>query len=180
MSGLVSTTQGLESYALTDSYLDQTIAFIVPDYNRELFSSKESILSQKTLRIGYMNSYYESKIKHLLPNVELVKLESPRTYFKGEIDDMDALLFSAEAGSAWTIIYPSFNVSVLQPNIIRLPSSYPIVNDDNWVLFVNTWLELKEKDGTIDRLFNHWIEGQGANIVEPRWSVMKDVLHWVE
>jgi ABC-type amino acid transport substrate-binding protein len=139
MSGLVATTQGLESYALTNSHMDQTIAFIVPDYNRDLFSSKASILNQKNLKIGYMNSYFESKIKNFLPNAELVKLASPRPYFKGEIKDMDALLFSAEAGSAWTIIYPSFNVSVLQPNIIKLPSTYPIVKDDSWVLFVNTF-----------------------------------------
>lgn len=180
MSGLVATTRGLENYALTNSHMDQTIAFIVPDHNRELFSSKESILNQKDLRVGYLNSYFESKIKNFLPNAELVKLDSPRPYFKGEIEGMDALLFSAEAGSAWTIIYPSFNVSVLQPNMIKLPSTYPIVKDESWVLFVNTWLQLKEKDGTINKLFEYWIEGKGANIIEPRWSVIKDVLHWVE
>ncbi|MCK5815146.1 MAG: cation:dicarboxylase symporter family transporter [Flavobacteriaceae bacterium] len=180
MSGSVSTTRGLESYSLTNSHTDQTLAFVVPDHNRELFSSKESILNQKDLKIGYMNSYFKSKIKQLLPNVELIKLDSPRPYFKGEIEGMDALLFSAEAGSAWTIIYPSFNVSVLQPNMIKLPSTYPIVKDDSWILFVNTWLQLKEKDGTINKLFDYWIEGKGAHLVEPRWSVIKDVLHWVE
>ena len=180
MSGLVATTDGLNSYTLSNAYLDQTVAFIVPDHNRTKFSSRESILSQDSLKIGYTNAYFEQKIKDFLPNATLVKINSPRPYFKGELKDVDALLFSAEAGSAWTIIYPSYNISVLQPNMIRVPTAYPLVKDDSWQLFVNTWLELKQKDGTIDRLFEHWIEGKGAEVREPRWSIMKDVLGWVE
>lgn len=180
MSGLVATTDGLNSFTLSDTYLDQTVAFIVPDYNRTLFKSRESILSQNDLKIGYTNPYFENKIKAFIPNAELVKMNSPRLYFKGETDDMDAIIFSAEAGSAWTIIYPSFNISVLQPDMVKIPTAYPMVKDASWQLFVNTWLELKQKDGTIDRLFKHWIEGQGSELKEPRWSVMKDVLHWVD
>ena len=29
-------------------------------------------------------------------------------------------------------------------------------------------------------LFAHWIEGGGAEIKEPRWSIIRDVLGWVE
>ena len=52
--------------------------------------------------------------------------------------------------------------------------------DEAWVQFVNTWLELKAKDGTKERLFKHWIEGKGANLKEARWSIAKDLLHWVK
>lgn len=179
MSGLASTTDGLNAYALSNSYLDQTIAFIVPDYERAKFKTRETILKQSNLKIGYTNAYFENKINELFPNAELIQLDSPRSYFKGEKDEIDALLYSAEGGSAWTIIYPSFNISVLQPEMIKIPASYPLVKDDSWELFVNTWLELKQKDGTIDRLFDHWIEGEGAEVKEPRWSILKDVLGWV-
>lgn len=180
MSGLVSTTQGLESYNLSNSYLDQTVALIVPDYNRAKFKSKAALLAQKDLKIGYTNTYFKDKIKKILPNVDMVKVSSPRPFFKKNKAQIDALLYSAEAGSAWTIIYPSYNVNVLQPDMIKIPTTYPMVKDDTWLLFVNTWLELKEKDGTIKQLFEHWVEGGGAHIVEPRWSVIKDVLHWVD
>ena len=57
--------------------------------------------------------------------------------------------------------------------------AYPLPRDESWILFVNTWIELKKKDGTIDKLFSHYIEGKGADIPKPRWSIIKDILHWV-
>jgi hypothetical protein len=46
--------------------------------------------------------------------------------------------------------------------------------------FVNTWLELKQADNTIDELFEHWILGKAAERKEPRWSVVRDVLGWMD
>jgi len=39
---------------------------------------------------------------------------------------------------------------------------------------------LKRRDGTIDALHQHWILGRDAVGRRPRWSVIRDVLHWVE
>jgi ABC-type amino acid transport substrate-binding protein len=52
--------------------------------------------------------------------------------------------------------------------------------DQEWVQFVNTWIELKRRDGTIDALYGHWILGKNAVKREPRWSVIRNVLHWVD
>ena len=46
--------------------------------------------------------------------------------------------------------------------------------------FVNHWLELKKKDNTIARIYDHWILGKGTARKEPRWSVIRNVLHLVE
>jgi hypothetical protein len=46
--------------------------------------------------------------------------------------------------------------------------------------FVDTWIGLKQNDGTIDTLFQHWILGRTAAKEQPRWSVLHDVLHWGE
>jgi len=43
---------------------------------------------------------------------------------------------------------------------------------------VNTWIELKRKDGTIDQLFAHWILGDDTTARHRRWSILDDVLHW--
>ncbi|SNR32774.1 amino acid ABC transporter substrate-binding protein, PAAT family [Lutibacter agarilyticus] len=180
MSGLVVSTDMLKNYAISTSYLDQTLAFIVPDYNRNKFKSKDEILKQDSLKIGISNPYFRKKFKEYLPNAKIIKLSSPRDFFKSKTNDLDAYLFSAESGGAWTIIYPEFNVAIPQPTIIKVPMAYPLPRDESWILYVNTWIELKKKDGTIDKLFSHYIEGKGADIPEPRWSIIKDVLHWVE
>jgi hypothetical protein len=46
--------------------------------------------------------------------------------------------------------------------------------------FLNHWIDLKKKDNTIKKTYNYWILGQGVTIKEPRWSIIRNVLHWVE
>jgi len=92
---------------------------------------------------------------------------------------VDAFVASAERGSAYTLLHPEYSVAVPKPRPFRVPLAYVIANHDGpMVSMVNTWIELKRKDGTIDQLFAHWILGQNASSRRPRWSVMHDVLHW--
>lgn len=180
MSGMALTTNRLKDYAFSNSYIDQTVAFLVEDFNRTNFQSKENIQKMDSLRIGCSSPYFSEKFKRYLPDASIVNLSSPRSYLKGKQKDLDGFLVSAEAGSAWTIIFPSYSVVVPDNTLIKIPCAYPMVDDAGWIQFVNTWLELKSKDGTQDRLFKHWIEGQGANLKTARWSVAKDVLHWLK
>jgi hypothetical protein len=32
----------------------------------------------------------------------------------------------------------------------------------------------------IEELFDHWILGQGAEDEQPRWSIIRDVLGWID
>ncbi len=41
-------------------------------------------------------------------------------------------------------------------------------------------LELKRSEGTIDALYSYWMLGGAAQIRKPRWSVIRDVLGWVD
>jgi len=95
--------------------------------------------------------------------------------------DLDALLFTAEAGSAWTLLYPDYMVVVPHPDIIAVPLAYPLAyGNQEMADYMNIWIELKKKDKTIENLYNYWILGQGATKKEPRWSVIRNVLHWVD
>ena len=38
---------------------------------------------------------------------------------------------------------------------------------------------LKHEDGNVDELYQHWILGGGAQPRQPRWSLIRDVLGWV-
>ena len=108
-------------------------------------------------------------------------LNSPREFFKKKGKDLDALLFTAEAGSAWTLLYPDFTVVVPHPDIIAVPLAYPLAyGNQEMADYMNSWIELKKKDNTIENLYNYWILGQGATKKEPRWSVIRNVLHWVD
>jgi hypothetical protein len=39
-------------------------------------------------------------------------------------------------------------------------------------------IEFKRRDGTIDALYGHWNLGKQGGKREPRWSIIRNVLHW--
>jgi Na+/H+-dicarboxylate symporter/ABC-type amino acid transport substrate-binding protein len=183
MSGVAVTTDRLEVMSFSASYLDETLAFIVPDHRREEFNSREAVKRHDSLRIAVPAGvpYYVQKLRRYLPQAELVALDSPHQFFRDSAREFDAMLLTAESGSAWCLIYPDFAVAVPQPDRLAVPLAYPVRRgDDAMVEFLNHWIELKHKDQTIERLYEHWILGVAARPSGPRWSVIRNVLGWVD
>lgn len=169
MSGLAVTVDNARKMTLSTSYMDQTLAFIVRDHRREEFNSRERVNRLKPLRVGVPNvPYYVSKVRQYLPQAELVLLETPRAFFTREKDDLDALVYSAEAGSAWSLIYPAYTVAIPEPDILRVPMAYAVRRGDRELVdFLDVWIELKRKDQRIANLYDYWILGRGAERNEP-------------
>jgi hypothetical protein len=78
------------------------------------------------------------------------------------------------------MFHPRFSVVVPEGATIKMPLVYPLAgNDPAWSRYVDTWVALKKRDGFVDALYEQWIEGRAASRPRPRWSVIRDVLHWV-
>ena len=78
------------------------------------------------------------------------------------------------------MLYPAYTVAIPQPDILALPLAYGIARGERDLAdFVNTWINLKKKDQTIQALYDYWILGRSAKAREPRWSVIRNVLHLV-
>jgi hypothetical protein len=45
--------------------------------------------------------------------------------------------------------------------------------------FVNYWLELRRADAFWTREAHYWIQGQPRAVTTPRWSIFRNVLHWM-
>jgi ABC-type amino acid transport substrate-binding protein len=181
MTGLAITTERAREMAFSIPYLDTTLAFVVEDHRRQEFGSWETLRQAPGLRIAVPPApYYLALLRDRLPDAELEILDSVRGFFQGkESGGYDGLLFTAEAGSAWTLIYPSFAVVVPEPGRVKVPLGYAMPQGDpSLVEFVDTWIELKRRGGALDALFEHWILGRAAEKKQPRWSVLHDVLHW--
>lgn len=54
-------------------------------------------------------------------------------YFTDKNHSYDALVFSAEAGSTWTLLYPEFCVVIPQPDV-RVPVAFPVAPGDERLL----------------------------------------------
>lgn len=181
MSGMALTLDRANEMTVSASYLNETFAFIVKDYRREEFSSRASLKRHNRLKIGIINRpYYVAKLHEYLPQAELVLLDSPREFFTRSEDDLDALGYSAEKGSAWTLMYPAYSVTVPQPDVLAVPLGYGTARGDRELAdYVNTWIDLKLKDQTIRTLYDYWILGRTGTDATPRWSIVRNVLHWV-
>ncbi|MBW2385977.1 MAG: transporter substrate-binding domain-containing protein, partial [Deltaproteobacteria bacterium] len=171
----------LERLSFSKSYVDETIAFIVRDHEREKFGSRESVQNLRSPTIAVPDSpYYAAKLRRYLPDANLVVVNSPRDFFGADEGTFDALLYTAESGSAWSLIYPAFTVAVPQPDILKVPLAYAVRRgDERMVELLSTWIELKHRDRTIDDLYRHWILGRVSDQSQKRWSVIANVLGWV-
>ena len=185
MSGVVMTTRRADRMAFSSNYLDETLAFIVPDYRRADFSSADWIRKTPGLRVAVPNLPYAKELVHReFPGVTIVEVPLNSTsvtdFFKGQGEPVDALVLTAERGSFRTLLYPAFSVAVPHPVILKLPLAYPVARHDiEAARFLSNWIDLKNKDGTIKSLYDHWILGQNASPPKRRWSVIRNVLHWV-
>ena len=78
-------------------------------------------------------------------------------------------------------MYPQYQVVVPKPVLGTQLLGYPITGGDQELLnYINSWMELVIASKYRDELYSHWILGKGAVEKRPRWSVIRNVLKWVE
>jgi Na+/H+-dicarboxylate symporter/ABC-type amino acid transport substrate-binding protein len=182
MAGIAVTAERAERLLFSSSYMDETLAFIVPDHSRERFADWQTLREQADLEIAAPNvPYYLDKLRALVPQARIETFAEFEPLLAAPNFQFDAVVAAAERGSAWTLLYPKFTVVVPEPGLVKIPLAYPLARgEERWRDFVDLWLELKRKDGTLDALYQYWILGREAESRPPRWSVVRDVLHWVD
>ena len=182
MSGIFIIPSYLNQVVFSNSYMRTNWAFVVKDYRRHQFESLEEIKSIDGLTIGIAGEKnVEFEVERTFPLAKAVQLDSVSEFFQTNWDNVDCLLISAEAGSTWTLLYPQYQVVVPKPAIGTQSLGYPITGGDQALLnYINSWIDLDITKKYRDELYRHWILGKGAQEKTPRWSVIRDVLHWVE
>ena len=92
-----------------------TLAFLVEDRLRNKFSQWRNLQALPTLKIATSAdiNYYEAKLKGLLPNADIIPIDSKEDFFNGEDPSVDTLVTAAEIGAAWTLLYPQYTIAIL-------------------------------------------------------------------
>jgi ABC-type amino acid transport substrate-binding protein len=162
--------------------MDETVGLLVPDHMRHRFAAWDGIRDLGAISIAVPGvPYYIAKLRELAPRARLAIVDDVARALERRDGGFDAFALPAERGSAWTLIHPRYSVVVPEPSPIKVPLAYPIARRDlAFASFVNTWIDLKRKDGTLDALYRYWILGQEATARRRRWSILRDVLHWTE
>ncbi len=164
----------------SDTYTYHSAGFLLYDAKRDDFASLYNIQSLDKLNIGVAKSqYYQRIAKDYFPNAQLTEITDVRLFLKGKYQEVDAMLFSAEVGAAWSMLYPEFAAIVPKELTLKAPVGLVLPKDQPaYVEFMNTWLKLKRDNGFQNKVYNYWILGKDPKAKKPRWSVMTDVIGW--
>jgi len=188
MSGIYGTADRSGDILFSDPYMFATMALVVPDHRDADFATAGAIRGLDMVRVGVHRSLEDEatvlSTTSGYPNVEFVVLDSYRDFFeqRGAGEDLDALYTGAESGSAWTLLYPSFQVVTPWSADYTIPLVYPYSGDEDNEMdeFIDHWVLLKQHDGTTERAYDYWILGKGSEKRGQRWSVIRNVLGWVD
>ncbi|BCX88893.1 proton glutamate symport protein [Methylomarinovum tepidoasis] len=173
VGGLLVTPARLPKLLFSTPYMTVTLGVLLPDYRRHDFDTWEAI-SHAGLRLGISGKTLASAAAEYLPGAHIVKLPSNQTFFQRS--DLDGLIISAEAGSAWTTLHPEYAVVIPEPHIAT-PVAFALPRGDlEWRTFLDTWMTLEKTLGIPRQLYDRWILGKGVKETTKRWSILDTLL----
>jgi len=183
IGGITSTISNFDKFRESRSYLDLHAGFLVEDHAAKHFRTMPGFRQRaaaRGLRIAYIEGGLFVRLSRPVEGVETVPVASEESFLRGEVD-ADALLVTAESGAVLTMIHPEYSIVIPEGVSVEVPTILPLRDDDALQRLVDAWIEIRADDGTVGALYEYWVLGKAAGEKhEPRWSVIRDVLGWVE
>jgi Na+/H+-dicarboxylate symporter/ABC-type amino acid transport substrate-binding protein len=182
MTGLEPTPERLRHMKFTSTFMTLHMAFLVKDNRKDEFEEFEDVRTMQGLSIAVIKDSpnFLERFKKLFPNAEIVELNNYEEYFAS--DKVDALFTTTEQGSIFALIHPDYDVAQVEPaDFYKVLLAYSVAKDEDSLLnLINYWIKMEEEYGGLNDKYNYWILGEGAHQKQSRWSVVKDVLHWID
>ena len=181
MSAVAVNADRLDQMKFTDPTVNVHLAFVVPDGKQDAFTQLDDVKKMDGLRVAvYNNTALVPVAQHLLPRATIVPINAKEEFFVGK--KADVLLIPAEEGYTLTLEYPFFDVAIIQPSDAYLMTyGYPVAKDssDSYLFMLDYWIRMEKDYGLLQKKYDYWVLGEIPGSVEPRWSVVRNVLHWV-
>ena len=175
IGGLIVNPERLARANFSNPYMKLTTSIVVEDHRRNEFGSWEKIDEESITRLGVVGEGRADHVQRQLPNTDVVLLETYSDFFVTRTTRVDGLVISAEAGSAWTILFPAYSVVLPEPHEKTYAALAIPLEKLEFENFINDWLNMKQAGGVIDSLYSKWILGEEAQQKQVRWSVGRDV-----
>ncbi len=182
MSALSINEKRLKSIAFTNIYFSPKIVLVVDQKMRNSFKTLQAIQENHKIQIAVLKgSSYEAVAKEFFPDNTIVYLDDYEAF--SSLDKLTALLWEEQEAIAWILRHRNFRVIVPKPSMGTDSLAYGIRQDSTRFLhYINRWMELKAGEGFTKKQTELWVKGKTeiAAPPEPRWSIVRDVLHWVD
>jgi len=182
MSAVSITEKRLRAVSFTESYMTPRLVFVVSDDMRSTFSSLEKLHERKELSIAVVKgTAFVPMAKELFPDHKIVLIDNYNAFHNNP--NADALFWEEQEAIAWTLCHRKYRVVFPQPPLGLDSLGYAVrMQDSRFLHFLNQWLNLKKTSGYTQKQYDLWIKGKTeiAAQPEPRWSIIRNVLHWIE
>ncbi|MCI0382745.1 MAG: cation:dicarboxylase symporter family transporter [Chlamydiae bacterium] len=183
MSSISVSEERLKQICFPAIYIEAQIVLISKDKMRKKFSSLDYVKNTKDLKIAVLQgTIFEEIAKREFPDHPLILLKNYDD-FDIEPNIADILLWDEQEAIAWTILHPAFHVIFPSPIIGKDSLGYAVKADESrFLCYLNGWLKLKNNEGFTQHQYDLWILGKTDIIAEtePRFSIVRDVFHWVD
>jgi Na+/H+-dicarboxylate symporter/ABC-type amino acid transport substrate-binding protein len=176
MSAIVMDEQRIVGMQFSSSYIEQANALVIPISKVDKYRTLAQIQKLPNLRIGALGAYEEVVHSHF-PDKTLIIGEVAELYQ----NKYDAYMWAELQAYIWCLANPTYTTLTYQGEMGKKYFAYPMKrNAEQLVHFINEWLVLKQEQGFAYRQRQYWFLGKEYNPATKRWSVLRDVLHWVE
>lgn len=179
MAATSITPERMKRLNFSQAYLSPPRVLVVEDYRRHNFASYDRLRARKDLSIAVLRgSSLVAPLQEQFPNAEVVTIDRVLDFLKPGV--ADALYFEEAPGTTLSLIFPRYTVVTTDKSLGREHFGYPVPSKaTQWQDYVMLWLDIKKLDGFSDKQYAYWVEGKVDNDA-PRWSIIRDVLGWVD
>lgn len=179
ISGVRISNEYLTKVLYTQPIMNLTTALIVQNHRKHEFSDYSSFGSNTHLNLATMDHYPRlDYLKHHLPDIKITKINNPKLFFNTEGQQhFDGYITSLEEGMTLVMLHPKYTVTYDPSKLHRFPIGYAVHNDNlELQAMLNSWIDILKSTGRIKKLYDYWIQGEGAETKKPRWSILENIL----
>ena len=175
MGAVIMTENRLKQMDFTQPYTEQDNVLIVPKNKRSNYIDLAKTIAIPHLKIGAIGGNKISVERHF-PQAQLVEADDFSILLKGGVD---AWLSTRTQAFIWCLSHPDFVVIDYAGQIGKRYFAYALpIGSTDWASFLNSWLTLKEQSGFKQQMYSYWVLGENPKERSPRWSILRNVLHW--
>jgi Na+/H+-dicarboxylate symporter/ABC-type amino acid transport substrate-binding protein len=176
MSGIYMDESRLSQVSFSDPYYQDSLGLIVPREESARFANGSALRDAPLDLAIFRSQVLAGLAAQLFPAARTTVVSGydalPETRF-------DAALWTREQAQAWCVLHPRY-VAVRPDGVDRkLLFAYVVRNDSpRFLRYLDAWMRLELAQGFAAAQRAYWLEGKSPPDTTPRWSIMRDVLHW--
>lgn len=174
------TQKRMRTLTASNPYLQTTPALLARSSIAHRLLSRKAIREQTGIKVACINSQALLPLaRSLLPERQIVTVQSYGKLLTNP--SLQVALWSFFEARAFAMAHPGFTAVVprdLGGPILLVYLMPP--GAGSFQRYVDHWIDIQQADGFAQKEYRHWIEGIPPQKKQPRWSILRNVLHWAD